>query len=154
MDNGRVAGDSRCIAISNRQAEVAELALSMDEQRILDEIERRLADEEPALAARLTSFGHAGLGITLRSRRGRMLASLLAMVALAVISVAAYAVIPLSLRHAARPRPVPASGQPSISARASASGLAPAPALQPAPAQHPAANPSASRSAAHPVRQR
>jgi hypothetical protein len=134
------------------------MALSMDEQRILDEIERRLADEDPALAARLTSFGHAGLGITLRSRRGRMLACLLAMVTLMIISVAAYATFPLSLRHAAKPQPVRASGQPAISARAGVSESI-GPALQPsapgpASSQQPGATPSVSRSAAHPIYQR
>ncbi len=91
------------------------MALSMDEQRMLDEIERRLADEDPVLAARLTAFGPPGLGITLRSRRGRMLASLIALITLAVISVAAYAIVPLGLRHPARPRPrrLPAS-QPAV----------------------------------------
>jgi Protein of unknown function (DUF3040) len=105
------------------------MALSMDEQRILDEIERCLADEDPRLAARLTSFGHPGLGIALRSRRGRMLASVIALVTLAVITIAAYAVIPLGLRHAARPRPAssssakPASVSPGTSAQTPAAGL-------------------------------
>jgi Protein of unknown function (DUF3040) len=85
------------------------MALSMDEQRALEEIERCLADEDPRLAARLTSFGRPGLGVTLRSRRGRMLASVIALVTLAVITVAAYAVIPLGLRHAGKPRPTTSS---------------------------------------------
>ena len=85
------------------------MALSMDEQRMLDEIERRLADEDPVLAARLTAFGPAGLTATLRSRRGRMLASLIALITLAVISAAAYAIMPFGLRHSVRPRPAPAA---------------------------------------------
>ncbi len=126
------------------------MALSMDEQRILEEIEHRLADEDPVLAARLTAFGHPGLGITLRSRRGRMLASLIALVTLAVISVAAYAVLPLAMRHAPKPRPAPASSQPVTSLRgAGDQGTASA-----APAQRArgaAADPSVSRSAANPT---
>jgi hypothetical protein len=98
------------------------MALPMDEQRMLDEIEHRLADEDPVLAARLTAFGPPGLGITLRSRRGRMLASLIALITLAVISVAAYALMPLAMRHAARPRPAPSSSQPASTAKAGASG--------------------------------
>ncbi len=107
------------------------MALPMDEQRMLDEIEHRLADEDPVLAARLTAFGPPGLGITLRSRRGRMLALLIALVTLAVISVAVYALMPLAMRHAARPRPAPSSSQPASTARTGASG-------QPANSGHPA----------------
>ncbi len=122
------------------------MALSMDEQRMLDEIEHRLADEDPVLAARLTAFGPPGLGITLRSRRGRMLASLIALVTLAVISVTAYAIVPLAMRHA-RPHPVPATSQPATTARTGPSSQA---ASGPSPnvAQHNPASPSVSRPAA------
>jgi DUF3040 family protein len=98
------------------------MALPMDEQRMLDEIEHRLADEDPVLAARLTAFGPPGLGITLRSRRGRMLASLIALIVLAVISVAAYALMPLAMHHAAKPQPAPSSSQPASTASTGASG--------------------------------
>ncbi len=124
------------------------MALSMDEQRMLDEIERRLADEEPVLAARLTAFGPPGLGVALRSRRGRMLVSLIALITLAVISVAAYAIVPLGLRHAARPRPVPTSSQPTITARTGARSQATASGLPTGGVQHSPASPSVSRSAA------
>lgn len=127
------------------------MALSMDEQRILDEIERRLAEEDPGLAARLTAFGNPRLAMTLRSRRGRMLASMIALVTLAVISVAAYAMIPLGMRHAPKPRPAPASIRPAVSARSAtsrASATSPSPAHSTVKA---VANPSASRSAANPT---
>jgi len=124
------------------------MALSMDEQRILEEIERCLADEDPRLAARLTSFGHASLRITLRSRRGRMLASLAALVALAVIAIAAYAIIPLGLRHPAQPQPSPSSsGQPAVTVRQGTSGPAPAGGLPGGASQRPSVSPSVSRSA-------
>ncbi len=116
------------------------MALPMDEQRLLDEIEQRLTDEDPVLAARLTAFGPPGLGITLRSRRGRMLASLIALVTLAVISVAAYALMPLAMRHAARPQPRPSSSQPASAART--------PSDQPAASGQPAAGAQHSPSAA------
>ena len=58
------------------------MALSMDEQRILAEIEQRLAKTEPALAARLASFGHPGPVNVLRSPRVRVLASCVALVVL------------------------------------------------------------------------
>ncbi len=70
------------------------MALSMDEQRALAEIERRLADDDPVLAARLSSFGRPGLAIALRSRRARLLASLLALAVIAAASVLVYTLVP------------------------------------------------------------
>ena len=49
------------------------MALSMDEQRILDEIERGLGNADPRLAARLSSFGFKRTMFTLRTRRARVL---------------------------------------------------------------------------------
>jgi hypothetical protein len=70
------------------------MALSMDEQRILDEMERKLADDDPLLASRLTSFGRPGLAALMRSRRARVLLSFLALVAIAAVSLAVYALTP------------------------------------------------------------
>jgi hypothetical protein len=56
-------------------SEVA-MALSMDEQRILEEMERKLADDDPLLASRLTSFGRPGLAALMRSRRARIVYAL------------------------------------------------------------------------------
>jgi hypothetical protein len=71
------------------------VALSMDEERILAEIEQRLARSEPALAARLASFGRPGPRALLRSPRIRMLASCAVLVAITLISLAVYALLPL-----------------------------------------------------------
>jgi hypothetical protein len=70
------------------------MALSMDEQRILDEMERKLADEDPLLASRLTTFGRPGLTAILRSRRARIVLSFLALIAIAAVSLAVYALTP------------------------------------------------------------
>jgi hypothetical protein len=70
------------------------MALSMDEQRILEEMERKLADDDPLLASRLTSFGRPGLAALLRSRRARIVLSFLALVAIAAVSLAVYALTP------------------------------------------------------------
>ncbi|HUK70489.1 MAG TPA: DUF3040 domain-containing protein [Streptosporangiaceae bacterium] len=94
------------------------MALSMDEQRILDEIERRLADDDPRLAARLTAFGPTGLASTLRSRRGRILASFVGLVTLAVISMAAYVIFSISMRHPPKPHPGATSSQQKATAAA------------------------------------
>jgi hypothetical protein len=70
------------------------MALSMDEQRMLAEIERRLADDDPVLADRLTTFRLPRLTLAPRSPRGRMMASLLMLVVVAVVSVFVYALMP------------------------------------------------------------
>jgi Protein of unknown function (DUF3040) len=70
------------------------MALSMDEQRILEEMERKLADDDPLLASRLTSFGRPGLAALMRSRRARIVLSFLALVAIAAVSLAVYALTP------------------------------------------------------------
>lgn len=70
------------------------MALSMDEQRILEEMERRLADNDPVLASRLTSFGRPGLAVLMRSRRARVVLSLLGLIVIAAVSLAVYALTP------------------------------------------------------------
>jgi hypothetical protein len=70
------------------------MALSMDEERMLAEIERRLADDDPVLAARLTSFRLPRLSLAPRSPRGRLTASLLMLVVVAAVSVFVYALMP------------------------------------------------------------
>jgi Protein of unknown function (DUF3040) len=70
------------------------MALSMDEQRILEEMERKLADDDPLLASRLTSFGRPGPTALLRSRRARIVLSFLALIVIAAVSLAVYALTP------------------------------------------------------------
>jgi Protein of unknown function (DUF3040) len=70
------------------------MALSMDEQRILDEMERKLADDDPLLASRLTSFGRPGLAALMRSRRMRIVLSCLALVMIAAVSMVVYVLTP------------------------------------------------------------
>lgn len=73
------------------------MALSMDEQRLLDEMERKLADDDPLLASRMTSFGHPGLAAVLRSPRIRILLALVAVVVIAGISMLVYALGPFRM---------------------------------------------------------
>ena len=91
------------------------MALSMEEQRILAEIEQRLAKTQPALAARLASFGRPGPANVLRSPRVRVLASCAALVVVTVVSLIAYAMLPLrALPDRAGGRATPASRQPTM----------------------------------------
>jgi hypothetical protein len=94
------------------------MALSMDEQRMLAEIERRLAAEDPGLAARLSSFRRPGPSTLLRSPRARIAGSVFTVVLVAVISLMVYAMIPLRA-HPARiatnhPQASPASPALSV----------------------------------------
>lgn len=70
------------------------MALSMDEQRVLAEIERRLAAEDPNLAACMTNFRRPGPAAVLRSPRARIIGSLFTVLLVAMISLTVYAMIP------------------------------------------------------------
>jgi hypothetical protein len=79
------------------------MALSMDEQRILDEIERGLAGADPLLAARLSSFGFQRTALTLRTRRARVVVSFVTLIVVAAMSLVVYALVPFRTavdRHA------------------------------------------------------
>jgi hypothetical protein len=70
------------------------VALSMDEQRILEEMERRLADDDPRLASRLASFSGHGLGAVLRSPRARLVVWVATLTTIAVMAVLVYSMMP------------------------------------------------------------
>jgi hypothetical protein len=86
----------------------------MDEQRELEEIERRLASDDPVLAARLTSFRLPRLSLGPRSARSRLVASLLMLAVVAVVSVFVYTLMPFRAQ-AARDTPPRASSRPAAS---------------------------------------
>jgi hypothetical protein len=96
------------------------MALSMDEQRMLAEIERRLAAEDPGLATRLTSFRRPGPAIGLRTRRGKILGSICTIVLLAVIGITVYAMTPF---RAYGQKTKPTATTSSVSAPASAAAV-------------------------------
>jgi hypothetical protein len=119
------------------------MALSMDEQRELAEIERRLAEDDPVLAARMTAFRVPRLSLGPRSPRARLVASVGMLVVVAVVSVFVYALMPFrgltardtgSRPAAARATPtVTILGQgPGIRVPGRTAGLAAGP-LKPAP---------------------
>ncbi len=77
------------------------MALSMDEQRVLAEIERRLAADDPGLATCLTSFRRPGPATVLRSPRARIIGSLFTVLLVTMVSLMVYAMIPFRT-HSAR----------------------------------------------------
>jgi cytoskeletal protein RodZ len=108
------------------------MALSQDEQRMLAEIERRLAADDPGLASCLTTFRRPGPATVLRSPRARIIGSLFTVLLVAMVSLMVYAMIPFRVhvpRHAPATAGAPAntslsvasSGQPHRTQSASAS---------------------------------
>jgi Protein of unknown function (DUF3040) len=71
------------------------VALSMDEQRILDEMERNLAADDPRLASRLGSFGQQRLG-TIRVQHARTIGGVLALALIAAVTVMMFVVSPFA----------------------------------------------------------
>jgi hypothetical protein len=80
------------------------MALSMDEQRALAEIERRLAADDPGLATCMTAFRRPGPARVLRSPRARIVGSLFTVLLVAMVSLMVYAMIPFRA-HSARVTP-------------------------------------------------
>lgn len=93
------------------------MALSMDEQRILAEIERRLAADDPYLAGNLSAFTRPRLGASIRAARGRLLATVVAVAAVALAALVIYSFVPF--RVIARQNDQPPGQQTTQQATAS-----------------------------------
>src|SRR6202012_4566199 len=92
------------------------MALSMDGQRRLAEIERRLAAEDPGLATRLSSFRRPGPAAGLRTTRGKIVGSICTVVLLAVIALTVYSMVPFRGHTAKATLGRTSTAQPSTSA--------------------------------------
>ena len=147
------------------------MALSMDEQRMLAEIERHLAAEEPGLASNLARLRKPGRVSLFRSTRARVIGSLFTVVVVAVASLVVYALLPFraggrttghqpvtststsSGPGQAKIGAAPGSGTKNTGAKSSAaksSGIAASAAIQPSArtlSARPAAKPSTSAGA-------
>lgn len=89
------------------------MALSQDEQRMLAEIERRLAADDPGLASCLTTFRRPGPGTVLRSPRARIIGSLFTVLLVAMVSLMVYAMVPFRAHMPLRHAPPQASSAPT-----------------------------------------
>ncbi len=119
------------------------MALSMDEQRMLAEIERRLAADDPGLATCLTSFRRPSPVTVLRSPRARIMGSLFTVLLVAMVSLMVYAMIPFRTHGARTPATTSTSTHGAV-----ANSAPPAAANASARAGTPAASLAAGKSAA------
>jgi len=99
------------------------MALSQDEQRMLAEIERRLAADDPGLASCLTTFRRPGPAAVLRSPRARIIGSLFTVLLVAMVSLMVYAMIPFRT-HVPRPTQ-PTTAAPATTALSAATSTQP-----------------------------
>jgi uncharacterized membrane protein YgdD (TMEM256/DUF423 family) len=72
------------------------VALSMEEQRMLDEMERNLAAEDPRLAARLGAFGQQRLRSPIRSQQARTISGVLALALIAAVTIMVFVISPFA----------------------------------------------------------
>jgi Protein of unknown function (DUF3040) len=99
------------------------VALSMEEQRMLDEMERALAAEDPRLAARLNAFGQQHLPGLFSSPRAKTISGLLALALIAAVTVMMFVLSPYARHHSTTPpRSTPSAATNTAGARSSASG--------------------------------
>ena len=70
------------------------MALSMEEQRMLDEMERQLAADDPRLASRFNAFGQQRLPGALSSQRAKTISGLLALALIAAVTVMMFVLSP------------------------------------------------------------
>ncbi len=99
------------------------MALSMDEQRVLAEIERRLAAADPGLATCLTSFRRPGPATVLRSPRARIMGSLFTVLLVAMVSLMVYAMIPFRTHGARTPATPSTSTHGAVTSSGTTAGL-------------------------------
>jgi hypothetical protein len=111
------------------------MALSMDEQRALAEIERRLAADDPGLATCLTAFRRPGPANVLRSPRARIVGSLFTVLLVAIVSLMVYAMIPFRAHGARSVAPSSATTTSAPSSVNSAGGSAGTGGTQPTDSQ-------------------
>jgi hypothetical protein len=98
------------------------VALSMEEQRMLDEMERGLAADDPRLAARLNAFGQQRLPGLFSSPRAKTISGLIALALIAAVTVMMFVLSPYGRHHATPPRPTVPAAARSTSGQSGAGG--------------------------------
>jgi Protein of unknown function (DUF3040) len=115
------------------------MALSMEEQRILDAMERGLAGDDPRLASRLAAFGQPRLPGLAGSGRARAVFVLLSLALAALVTLMIYQMRPLPAapgrpahpaqraRVVTSPSSRAAAGSPAARSAATSASAQPAP---------------------------
>jgi Protein of unknown function (DUF3040) len=85
------------------------VALSMEEQRILDEMERKLAADDPRLASRFNRFGQQRVPGAFTSGRARTISCLVALALIAAVTIMMFVLSPYG-RHSSSPQPKATAG--------------------------------------------
>jgi hypothetical protein len=70
----------------------------MEEQRMLDEMERQLAIDDPKLASRLNAFGGQRMPGAFTSHRAKTISGLLALALIAAVTIMMFVLSPYSAR--------------------------------------------------------
>ncbi len=95
------------------------MALSMEEQRMLDEMERALAVDDPRLAARLNAFGQRLPGL-FSSPRAKTISGLIALALIAAVTVMMFVLSPYGRHQATPPRHAPPAAAKSTTGQSGA----------------------------------
>lgn len=111
------------------------MALSMDEQRILAEIEQRLAETEPGLAARFSALGRTRSARAAPRAAPPLLLAIIAAVVMAAVAMVVYTLVAVrgSQSSQGHGRPPSSPQAPAIGPRTSSSRQAGAASARPAP---------------------
>jgi DUF3040 family protein len=98
------------------------MALSQDEQRVLAEIERRMAAEDPRLASSLATFRRPTPAAILRSPRARVMGMVFSVVLVALVSLMFYAMSPFRYHGGRAPAAPTAASQDQAALATTGSG--------------------------------
>jgi hypothetical protein len=83
----------------------------MEEQRMLDEMERQLAIADPKLASRFNAFGQQRMPGAFASQRVKTIVGLLALALIAAVTVMMFVLSPYGVHHGTTtPRTTPPAG--------------------------------------------
>jgi hypothetical protein len=76
----------------------------MDEQRILEEMERNLAADDPRLASRLSAFGQQGMHSPILSGRAKAISGVVALTLVVAVTLVLFVLSPFARQHYMPPR--------------------------------------------------
>jgi Protein of unknown function (DUF3040) len=94
----------------------------MEEQRMLDEMERQLAIDDPKLASRLNAFGGQRMPGAFTSHRAKTISGLLALALIAAVTIMMFVVSPYGAHRGSAPHTGSTSGKATTTQSQKAAG--------------------------------